>query len=87
MTQPLVAVLMGSDSVLGVMERTFKVLKALTIPFQTKIISAHLTPEAIHAYVNNELHQRLFSERRANANSGQKNDTALQAKITADGLA
>ncbi|MEX1033972.1 MAG: 5-(carboxyamino)imidazole ribonucleotide mutase [Cellvibrionaceae bacterium] len=49
--KPFVAVLMGSDSDLDVMEGTFKVLKKLGIPFEAKISSAHRTPEATHAYV------------------------------------
>ncbi len=51
MTTPFVAVLMGSDSDLSVMENTFKVLKQLGIPFEAKITSAHRTPEITHAYV------------------------------------
>lgn len=51
MTTAFVAVLMGSDSDLGVMENTFKVLKQLNIPFEAKITSAHRTPEITHAYV------------------------------------
>ena len=51
MTKAFVAVLMGSDSDLAVMENTFKVLKQLAIPFEAKITSAHRTPEITHAYV------------------------------------
>ena len=51
MTTPFVAVLMGSDSDLSVMENTFTVLKHLGIPFEAKITSAHRTPEITHAYV------------------------------------
>jgi len=51
MNNPFVAVLMGSDSDLVVMENTFKVLKQLQIRFEAKITSAHRTPEITHAYV------------------------------------
>lgn len=51
MNQPFVAVLMGSDSDLPVLQTTLDVLKALHIPFEVKITSAHRTPEATHAYV------------------------------------
>lgn len=51
MSEPFVAVLMGSDSDLNVMENTFKILKKLDIPFEAKITSAHRTPEATHTYV------------------------------------
>lgn len=51
MNKPFVAVLMGSDSDLPVLQTTFEVLKALEIPFEAKITSAHRTPDATHAYV------------------------------------
>jgi 5-(carboxyamino)imidazole ribonucleotide mutase len=51
MSKPFVAVLMGSDSDLPVLQSTFDVLKALDIPFEAKITSAHRTPAATHAYV------------------------------------
>lgn len=51
MTNPFVAVLMGSDSDLGTMEATLDVLKSLEIPYEVKITSAHRTPDATHAYV------------------------------------
>ena len=51
MSQPFVAVLMGSDSDLPVMESTFDVLRRLGVPFEAKVTSAHRTPAATHAYV------------------------------------
>jgi 5-(carboxyamino)imidazole ribonucleotide mutase len=51
MSQPFVAVLMGSDSDLPVIEATFAVLRQLQIPFEARITSAHRTPAATHAYV------------------------------------
>jgi 5-(carboxyamino)imidazole ribonucleotide mutase len=51
MSQPFVAVLMGSDSDLPVLQSTFDVLKALEIPFEAKITSAHRTPKVTHEYV------------------------------------
>ncbi len=51
MSQPFVAVLMGSDSDLPVLQSTFDVLKSLEIPFEAKITSAHRTPKATHEYV------------------------------------
>jgi len=51
MNNAFVAVLMGSDSDLDVMENTFKILKKLGIRFEAKITSAHRTPEATHTYV------------------------------------
>jgi 5-(carboxyamino)imidazole ribonucleotide mutase len=51
MSKPFVAVLMGSDSDLPVLQATFDVLKKLEIPFEAKISSAHRTPAITHAYV------------------------------------
>lgn len=49
--KPFVAVLMGSDSDLPVMESTLEVLKKLGIRYEVKITSAHRTPAATHDYV------------------------------------
>ena len=51
MSKPFIAVLMGSDSDLPTMQATLDVLKALEVPCEVKITSAHRTPEATHAYV------------------------------------
>ena len=51
MSKPFVAVLMGADSDLPVLQATFDTLKKLEIPFEAKISSAHRTPEITHAYV------------------------------------
>ena len=51
MSKPFVAVLMGSDSDLPVMEATFAVFKKFAIPFEAKVTSAHRTPEATRTYV------------------------------------
>lgn len=51
MSKPFVAILMGSDSDLPVMEASFEVLKKFDVPFEVKVLSAHRTPEATHGYV------------------------------------
>lgn len=51
MSKPFVAILMGSDSDLPVVEAGFTVLKKLGVPFEAKITSAHRTPEITHKYV------------------------------------
>ncbi len=48
---PFVAVLMGSDSDLPVMQATLDVLSALEVRYEVKITSAHRTPQATHDYV------------------------------------
>ena len=51
MSKPFVAILMGSDSDLPVVQATIDVLKSLEVPIEVKITSAHRTPAATHAYV------------------------------------
>ena len=51
MSQPFVAVLMGSKSDLPTLEKTVEVLKGLGISHELKITSAHRTPDGTHAYV------------------------------------
>lgn len=51
MNQPFVAVLMGSDSDLPIMEGAIKTLKALGIRVEARVTSAHRTPQATHDYV------------------------------------
>ena len=48
---PFVAILIGSDSDLPVMEATFSVLEGFEIPFEVRITSAHRTPAATFEYV------------------------------------
>lgn len=51
MKNNFIAILMGSDSDLSVMENSFDVLNTFNIPFEVKITSAHRTPEITHRYV------------------------------------
>lgn len=51
MSDTFVAVLMGSDSDLPIMESALDTLSKLEIPFEVKVTSAHRTPAATHAYV------------------------------------
>jgi len=51
MSNRFVAILMGSDSDLPVMQSTLDTLKALDVPFEVRITSAHRTPDRTHAYV------------------------------------
>jgi len=50
MPNPQVAVLMGSDSDLPVMEKAIDALKEMAIPFEVKVISAHRLPEKVEEY-------------------------------------
>lgn len=49
--QPFVAILMGSDSDLPVMQSTMDVLSQLDVPFEVRVSSAHRTPKATQEYV------------------------------------
>lgn len=51
MDNPLVGILMGSDSDLSVMKETGKVLDELGIDYEMTIVSAHRTPESVVDYV------------------------------------
>lgn len=51
MSPPFIAILMGSDSDLPVVQTALDTLKTLHVPFEVKITSAHRTPETTHAYV------------------------------------
>lgn len=51
MANHFVAVLMGSDSDLPVMQSCLDVLKGFAIPYEVRVTSAHRTPEATKAYV------------------------------------
>ena len=51
MKKSFVAILMGSDSDLPIMQMTADILASLKIPYEINILSAHRTPEAAKAYV------------------------------------
>ena len=46
-----VAILMGSDSDLPVVEKAFAVLRDCGIPFEAHVMSAHRTPAAVSSFV------------------------------------
>ncbi|NLF31082.1 MAG: 5-(carboxyamino)imidazole ribonucleotide mutase [Planctomycetes bacterium] len=49
-TEPLVGIVMGSDSDWETMERCAKQLEALGVPCEVRILSAHRTPGIAHDY-------------------------------------
>ena len=49
-SQPLVAVIMGSESDLVIMKNAAEVLEKLESPYEIKVVSAHRTPERMVAY-------------------------------------
>ena len=57
MTQPLIAVVMGSKSDWETMEHTTKTLDQLNIPYEVKIVSAHRTPDLLFRFAESA-HER-----------------------------
>jgi len=50
MDSPLVAVLMGSDSDMKVMEGALEILRTFEVPYEVKVLSAHRAPEDVAAF-------------------------------------
>lgn len=50
MTAPVVGIIMGSQSDWAIMRAAASVLRELGVPHETKIVSAHRTPERLYAY-------------------------------------
>lgn len=50
MTKPLVGIIMGSQSDWPTMREAAEVLDALGVPYETKIVSAHRTPDRLWEY-------------------------------------
>lgn len=50
MAEPVVGIIMGSDSDLDVMSQAAKVLDDFQVTYEVRIISAHRTPEAMTQY-------------------------------------
>jgi 5-(carboxyamino)imidazole ribonucleotide mutase len=48
--QPLVGIIMGSSSDWETMEHTANTLKDLGVPFETRVVSAHRTPDLLFEY-------------------------------------
>jgi len=48
--EPLVGVVMGSQSDLEIMQACLEQLEAFGIPYEVRVISAHRTPDAAHEY-------------------------------------
>ena len=51
MSNPLVAVVMGSRSDWEAMEHSIQTLRTLEIPHEVRVLSAHRTPEALDAFL------------------------------------
>jgi 5-(carboxyamino)imidazole ribonucleotide mutase len=51
MSKPFIAILMGSDSDLETMQTTIETLDKLHLAREVRVLSAHRTPDATHAFV------------------------------------
>jgi 5-(carboxyamino)imidazole ribonucleotide mutase len=52
MSNPLVGIIMGSDSDLDIMSQAAKTLEEFSVPFEVQIISAHRTPEKMAEFAS-----------------------------------
>ena len=52
MSKPLVGIVMGSSSDWEVMRHAAEMLKSLGVPFETKVVSAHRTPDLLFDYAD-----------------------------------
>lgn len=52
MKKPLVGIIMGSESDMGIMSAAEQILKELGVPFETTIVSAHRTPKRMFEYAS-----------------------------------
>jgi 5-(carboxyamino)imidazole ribonucleotide mutase len=57
MVNPLVSIIMGSDSDLNIMQDAGKILKEFNVPFEITIVSAHRTPKRLYEF-SERAHQR-----------------------------
>jgi len=58
-TQPLVGIIMGSDSDLPIMKEAALILSQAGVPFEITIVSAHRTPKRLVTYAETALQRGL----------------------------
>ncbi len=59
-TRPLVGVVMGSRSDWSTMSHAVAMLEELEIPYETRVVSAHRTPDLLFEYAEQAEHRGLF---------------------------
>jgi 5-(carboxyamino)imidazole ribonucleotide mutase len=57
--QPLVGIIMGSDSDLPTMQGAIEVCREFGVPFEARVVSAHRTPVEMAAYATSAHHRGL----------------------------
>ncbi len=58
MTSPVVGIIMGSQTDWSTMKKTADILTEFSISFETKIVSAHRTPNRLWEYGNTAVQKR-----------------------------
>lgn len=53
MVNPLVSIIMGSDSDMPVMNQAAEILKEFSLPYEITIVSAHRTPKRLYDFAEN----------------------------------
>jgi 5-(carboxyamino)imidazole ribonucleotide mutase len=53
MVNPLVSIIMGSDSDMSVMNQAAEILNEFNVPFEITIVSAHRTPKRLYGFAEN----------------------------------
>lgn len=59
MSNPLVGIIMGSDTDLPIMKEAAQLLEEFGIPYELTIVSAHRTPERMYEYANSALQKGI----------------------------
>src|SRR5258708_1010342 len=75
-TQPLVGIIMGSDSGLPVMIAGARILDDFKIPYKLTIVSGHRTPERLHTYSQSTASQGFVAGAGGAAHLPSEYDTA-----------
>jgi len=59
MVKPIVAIIMGSDSDLAIMQDAAKVLDDFKIPYELTVVSAHRTPDRLSKYAKSAIQKGI----------------------------
>ena len=85
--QPLVGIIMGSKSDLGVMEGCTAELEALGVPYELVIASAHRTPAKVHEWASTAADRGIKVIIAAAGKAAQSEADAKVAAVIAAGKA
>ena len=59
MKNPIVGIVMGSDSDLEIMSKACEIMDEFKIPYECSIVSAHRTPNRLYSYADGAIHKGL----------------------------